>query len=462
MEGVWLVSCILTLSCIVTVDSVKQYGLALEKSILFYNAQRSGKLPANNPIPWRGDSALNDCVVGGWYDAGDHIKFGLPASFATTALLWSLVRFKDGYQRAGQLDQMYNMIKWPLDYFLSAWHPSRNELTVQVADGTDHNFWGRAEDMTIARPCQVINTSIRGSDVAAGTAAALAAGSIVFKEKGDTVYSNQLLSAAQSLYTYAKTYRGIFTGAAEFYNPSSDKDELCEAGMWLYKATNTAQYLTDARTFAERYAAWAYSWEDKQLACHQLLYEATRENQYRNLVVTYFNSWLPGGSVRYTPCGLAWRHLWGANGYAASSALVALVAAESGIDSTRYRKWAAEQVNYILGDNHHSGGCYSYMVGYGSKYPQQPHHAGASCPDRPASCGWAQYSSPSPNPQVLHGALVGGPDIDDDYVDLRSDYVQNEVSISYNSGLHGALAGLLHLQASSMLPATSNLCPCNQ
>ncbi|KAK0059958.1 endoglucanase E-4 [Biomphalaria pfeifferi] len=455
MEGVWIVSCILTLSCIVTVDSVKQYGLALEKSILFYNAQRSGKLPANNPISWRGDSALNDCVVGGWYDAGDHIKFGLPASFATTALLWSLVRqvlkfriFKDGYQRAGQLDQMYDMIKWPLDYFLSAWRSSRNELTVQVADGTDHNFWGRAEDMVMARPCQVINTSIRGSDVAAGTAAALAAGSIVFKEKGDTVYANQLLSAAQSLYTYAKTY--------------SDKDELCEAGMWLYKATNTAQYLTDARTFAERYAAWAYSWEDKQLACHQLLYEATRENQYRNLVVTYFNSWLPGGSVRYTPCGLAWRHLWGANGYAGSSAFVALVAAESGIDSTRYRKWAAEQVNYILGDNHHSGGCYSYMVGYGSKYPQQPHHAGASCPDRPASCGWAQYSSPSPNPQVLHGALVGGPDIDDDYVDLRSDYVQNEVSISYNSGLHGALAGLLHLQASSMLPATSNLCPCNQ
>lgn len=46
----------------------KDYGDALEKSILFYYAQRSGKLPADNPIPWRGDSALSDCVVGGWYD----------------------------------------------------------------------------------------------------------------------------------------------------------------------------------------------------------------------------------------------------------------------------------------------------------------------------------------------------------------------------------------------------------
>jgi hypothetical protein len=46
----------------------KNYATALSKSILFYAAQRSGKLPANNPIPWRGDSALKDCVVGGWYD----------------------------------------------------------------------------------------------------------------------------------------------------------------------------------------------------------------------------------------------------------------------------------------------------------------------------------------------------------------------------------------------------------
>ena len=42
--------------------------------------KRAGKLPADNRIPWRGDSAMNDgCdnnveITGGWYDAGDHVK----------------------------------------------------------------------------------------------------------------------------------------------------------------------------------------------------------------------------------------------------------------------------------------------------------------------------------------------------------------------------------------------------
>ena len=34
-------------------------------SLLFYEAQRSGKLPADNRVDWRGDSALGDAVTGG-------------------------------------------------------------------------------------------------------------------------------------------------------------------------------------------------------------------------------------------------------------------------------------------------------------------------------------------------------------------------------------------------------------
>lgn len=55
-------------------DAPYNYGEVIRQSILFYEAQRSGKLPNDNRVPWRRDSALNDQgsnsedLTGGWYD----------------------------------------------------------------------------------------------------------------------------------------------------------------------------------------------------------------------------------------------------------------------------------------------------------------------------------------------------------------------------------------------------------
>jgi len=47
------------------------------------------------------------------------------------------------------------------------------------------------------------------------------------------------------------------------------------------------------------------------------------------------------------------------------------------------------------------------------------------------------------NPFTLYGALVGGPDVDDNYVDDREDYVANEVACDYNAGFQSAVAILI-------------------
>lgn len=442
-------------------ECAKNYNDALAKSILFYDAQRSGKLPPNNPISWRGDSALNDCVTGGWYDAGDHVKFGLPLTSTITILGWSLIKFKDGYVRAGQLDKMYDAIKWGYDYLLKTWNANSNELTVQVGDtDMDHAYWGRPEDMTMARPCQVANNNVHGADIAAGTAAALATGAIVFRDKGDNSYANQLLNAAKSVYNFAKYHRGQFVSAT--YTSSNDTDEMCDGAIWLYKATNDNQYLNDAKSYGDDSYTWGYGWDNKMVGCQAMLYEATRSDYYKNAVDSYFTyNWLPGGGIDYTPCGLAWRDKWGSLRAAANSAYIAFIAAELGIQTDHLRQWATEQINYMLGDNPHDGGCYSYEIGYGNKYPLRPHHRGASCPDRPAPCGYNEANSPNPSPHILYGALVGGPDQNDNYVDVRTDYVQNEVALDYNAGFQGSLAAIIHLQASGHLPTTHNKCPCN-
>jgi hypothetical protein len=55
-------------------------------------------------------------------------------------------------------------------------------------------------------------------------------------------------------------------------------------------------------------------------------------------------------------------------------------------------------------------------------------------------------ANPGPNPQVLTGALVGGPDGNDSYKDARDDFVHNEVAMDYNAGFQSAVAGLAHLK----------------
>ncbi|KAK7481398.1 hypothetical protein BaRGS_00027354 [Batillaria attramentaria] len=437
----------------------KDYKEALRLSLLFYYAQRSGKLPADNPIPWRNDSALTDCVVGGWYDAGDHVKFGFPMAGALTMLLWGVERFKDGYEAAGQLDKMYDTVKWGLDYLLDAWDPFTRELVIQasipaeevvkkyywtsealwfvhynyvaqlfeVGDGdTDHQFWGRPEEMNMPRPCIKIGPGRPGSDVAGETVAALAAGAIVFREKGDMDYAAELLEAAESLYTFAEDNRGRFSdnpplmGNSWYYSSLDDRDEMCEAAAWLYKATGEEDYLVDAKNENEGRVPTELSWEDKMASCHLLLYNLTGSQGLKRDVQNFLSSWQPGANVAFS----------------------ALLAAEDGIDPEVNRKWAAEQINYLLGDNPHDGGCFSYEIGYGSKYPLQPHHRAA--------------------PQTLYGGLVGGPDWYDRYNDTREDYVHNEVALDYNAGFQSALAGLVQLRANNELPDTKNLCPCYQ
>lgn len=65
-------------------SSSYNYDQVLHLSLLFYEAQRSGHLPADNRIQWRGDSALQDQgangedLTGGYYD-GKFLTEYIPA-----------------------------------------------------------------------------------------------------------------------------------------------------------------------------------------------------------------------------------------------------------------------------------------------------------------------------------------------------------------------------------------------
>lgn len=75
--------------------------------------------------------------------------------------------------------------------------------------------------------------------------------------------------------------------------------------------------------------------------------------------------------------------------------MLCIQAADLGLMTTEIRNFVRGQLGYALGDTGRS-----FVVGFGTNPPQQPHHRGASCPDTPATCGQAELENPGPNPQV--------------------------------------------------------------
>ncbi|XP_061198130.1 endoglucanase E-4-like isoform X2 [Saccostrea echinata] len=414
------------------------------KSIMFYEAQRSGKLPVDSRITWQGDSFLldrgdnGDDLTRGWYDAGDNIKFGFPMAATTTMLTWGLLRYKDAYQHSGQLDKMYECIRWPLEWLLKC-HTGTNELYVQVGEGKSHSTWDRPESITTRQPVFKVDENKPGSDVAGEYAAAMAAGYLAFKDK-DPTFAAKLLQHAKQINNFAVAYKGKYsdsvTAAAEFYRSNDYNDELSWAGVWLYKATNDSKYLAQAEKYYVSGPSWGQSWDDKTAGCQVLLYEETGKDKYKQEIESTFNDWMPGGSIPYSPKGLAFRNQWGSLRYASNMAFIALVAADDGLHTSSYRNWAKSQIHYALGDAGRS-----FVCGFGVHPPVQPHHRGASCPSMPAPCGWADQTKKAPNPHVLYGALVGGPDGNDGYTDSRQNFQSNEVACDYNAGFQSAVAG---------------------
>jgi endoglucanase len=133
------------------------YAEALQKSIFFYEAQISGPKPSWSRVTWRGNSAMQDGqdvgrdLTGGWFDAGDHVKFGFAMASSATMLAWGGVEYRGAFEAKGQLPHLLNNLRFVNDYFIKA-HSAPSELWGQVGSGgSDHSFWGSAEVMHLRR-----------------------------------------------------------------------------------------------------------------------------------------------------------------------------------------------------------------------------------------------------------------------------------------------------------------------
>lgn len=69
--------------------------------------------------------------MGGYYDAGDNVKYGLPMAFTVTTLAWAAISYESDLQSAGELKNVREAVRWGTDYLFKA-SAKRNRLYVQV------------------------------------------------------------------------------------------------------------------------------------------------------------------------------------------------------------------------------------------------------------------------------------------------------------------------------------------
>lgn len=186
--------------------------------------------------------------------------------------------------------------------------------------------------------------------------------------------------------------------------------------------------------------------------------------KYRSKAEYYICSCLNknnGSNVERTPAGLLYVRQWNNMQYVSTAAFLLTVYSDllqrenqklschdGLVGHEEILSFAKAQVDYILGLNPLN---MSYLVGYGPKYPRRVHHRGASIVSYRENKGFIGctqgydnwYNIQEPNPNILVGALVGGPDNQDNFEDQRKNYMQTEACTYNTAPLVGVFAKFL-------------------
>lgn len=437
------------------------YAEALQKAMFFYQVQESGPLSDGNQVTWRADSMMNDYILGGWFDAGDHIKFTITNSYSAAMLAWGMLAFPEGIEQAGLSDSYRNSLKYALDYIAAC--DLGDEVLYQIGDeGFDHKWWGSAEiyhwkraDMQgdAERPCYFTTDS----NVTGHMAAALAAGYLVFKDV-DAARAENYLTHAKNCFDIANTVRdhGNTPASDSMYKSSHFYDELFWSANWLYMATGEQSYLDLCESdfipnlgkedqSTEMKYTWGMCWDDTQQGGTLLYAINTGDAEWISQFTKHLEYWTTGyggKQVQYTPDGLAWLFNWGSLRHATTTAFLAAVAveelyADDAAKVQKYTEFYESQMNYCFGDNDLG---MSYVLGMGDKYPQAWHHRTSSgiWDDQ-----WTMLGKDKFHRHTLYGALIGGPAQDGSYTDAVGQYQFSEVAIDYNAGYTALLGKMI-------------------
>ena len=390
----------------------------------------------------------------GWYDAGDFNKYVVNSGISTYTLLAAFKHYPSFYQtRDGNIPESSNAIPdildeimWNIDWLAAMQDPNDGGVYHKL---TTKNFAGAIMPHEGTKTRYVVQ---KGTAAALNFAGVMAMASRVFADIPEFApRTNQYQQAAINAFEWALANPQI-----EYQQPSDirtgtydDEDfngEFAWAAAELYLLTKQTKYFDYFNQYAGE--PTTPDWPDAMtLGYLSLLSEGQAQlttAQYNEILTAFLT--LADASVAmhnasaYQTAMQANEFRWGSNSTAMNKALVAVFAHKL-TSEQKYLNVAVGLTDYVLGKNPTD---YSYVTGFGTKSPMDPHHRQSYADD---------VAEPIP------GFLVGGPhtgrqdgcDYSGDqpattYVDHWCSYATNEVTINWNAPLVYVLAALHQAQ----------------
>jgi len=435
----------------------------------------------------KGKSFLKDAdgdydLKGGWVDCGDFVLFGQTFFYSAYMLVLGYNAFPEGYpdfyseDYHGYIDSddytwegkqgvpdgipdILNEVKYATDFILKAVRDNRT-FYYQKGDGdVDHKVWctstvksalpvsmgGEADG-----PRMILKATGNATAMASQAASALAAMARAYA-KYDADYAAACTEKAKVACEFVENTQKGTTKAA--YYPVEDRyiHDMVSMYVELYKTTKDPEYLRKAEencSWMNKRKEYNYNYSlcydhREDLAAYNMA-SLGDESVYGEKALQvlkfyadtmyipnsgYFLNKLPGKSWGGEP--------WGVLRFPGNQAFVrALYDKLTGEETLS--PYISATVDYMLG---HNGQNFSYVVGFGDKYPAYSHHRNLYRTDiNDLEKETDKLPKIDNNYKFAQlGYLVGGSRENGQYKDDINNYSGTEGGIDYNAGLVGAL-----------------------
>jgi len=382
---------------------------------------------------------------GGWWDAGDCLKFVDTTSYAVALMLVGVRDFPNQMGAGSPTSNFTDEAKFGVDWLLRMWDDKSRTLYYQVGIGSgssgfedDHSIWRlpQADDTyrdTDPRYRYIRNRPVfvsgpAGSKISPNLAGRLAGDfALCFRvyQSSNAAYANQCLLEAEHIFDLADTSpigRLLTAAPHDFYDESEWRDDLEFGATELYFATRSGNLPdglphSDAMFYLQVAASWASAYLHAQnnavntlnladlsglahFELHRAIALAGNPSGLRisqSDLLADMRRKLDGAVAQAGKDPFGFGYPWGRGDTPAHGAGLFVMASEYDYltNSSTYANYSSRWLANILGANAWGS---SFIVGDGSTFPRCIHHEVANLA--------GSHNGQLP---ILAGALVEGP-----------------------------------------------------